>query len=206
MSPKAAATSDRELTAMERLLNLNRKAPQPAPGSEPGVRQIALAEISPNPSQPRQSFADTTIDELADSIRSRGVIQPLLVRPLADEPDRFEIVVGERRFIAAPVPELPYLLVNDHPTRLDADVQHRIAELKKKYEVAGWEIVCNDEIEAAVRSAMPATGLESGEPIPELLKVVLAKCDLAGVLYIHAGEGGGPASSRVELIQLDAEE
>ena len=102
MSPKAAvAASDRELTAMERLLNLNRQAPQKALGGEPGVRQIPLGRLSPNPDQPRQSLGDATIDELADSIRSRGLIQPLLVRPQADEADRYEIVVGERRFVAA---------------------------------------------------------------------------------------------------------
>jgi len=103
MPPKAAsAASDRELTAMERLLNLNRKGPEPVGGpAAPDIRQVPLAQISPNPTQPRRAFDDATIDELADSIRSRGIIQPLLVRPQADEPDRFEIVVGERRFIAA---------------------------------------------------------------------------------------------------------
>ena len=115
----AAVASDRELTAMERLLNLNRKASQPAPApaapaprprrpprraappAEPGVGPIPLDRLSPNPHQPRQAFGDASLDELADSIRARGVIQPLLVRPRPGEPERFEIVVGERRFVAA---------------------------------------------------------------------------------------------------------
>ena len=103
MSPKAAvAASDRELTAMERLLNLNTKAPTRAGApAEADIRQLPLGQLSPNPAQPRRSFDDASIDELADSIRARGVIQPLLVRPQPDEADRFEIVVGERRFIAA---------------------------------------------------------------------------------------------------------
>ena len=102
MSPKAAAaTSDRELTAMERLLNLNAKAPDKPAAPAAGVREIPLGEIVPNPTQPRRAFDDATIDELADSLRAQGMIQPLLVRPCPDEPDRFEIVVGERRFIAA---------------------------------------------------------------------------------------------------------
>jgi ParB family chromosome partitioning protein len=109
MTSKAAAVpaSDRELTAMERLLNLNRRAPEGAGApADLEVRHIPLAQLSPNPTQPRQAFEDATIDELAESIRAQGVIQPLLVRPHPDEPDRFEIVVGERRFIAAGRAEL----------------------------------------------------------------------------------------------------
>ena len=103
MSAKAAATaSDRELTAMERLLHLNRKAPAAAAGTgDADIRQLPLAQLRPNPAQPRRTFDDAAIDELADSIRARGVIQPLLVRPVPGEPGSFEIVVGERRYVAA---------------------------------------------------------------------------------------------------------
>ena len=99
MSGKAA-TTDRELTAMERLIRLNRKAPATAsePG-EPEIRHLPLSALVPNPTQPRRSFDDRAIDELADSIRARGVIQPLLVRAHPDESERFQIVVGERRFL-----------------------------------------------------------------------------------------------------------
>ena len=100
--PGKAATTERELNAMERLLKLNRKAPTRARAAAgPDVRDVGLAALGPNPAQPRHSFDDSAIDELAESIRSRGVIQPLLVRPHPDEDDRFEIVVGERRFVAA---------------------------------------------------------------------------------------------------------
>ena len=102
MPAKTAPADERELTAMERLLKLNRSVPtRPTKADGPDVRHVALDAIIPNPNQPRRAFDDASIDELADSIRSRGVIQPLLVRPHPDEDDRFEIVVGERRFIAA---------------------------------------------------------------------------------------------------------
>jgi len=103
MPPKgAAATSDRELTAMERLLELSRNAPARAAGlADADIRHIPLEQLSPNPAQPRASFDEAAIDELADSIRARGLIQPLLARPHPAEADRFEIVVGERRFVAA---------------------------------------------------------------------------------------------------------
>ena len=63
-----------------------------------GVREIEIARIRPNPNQPRAQFREETINELAESIRERGVLQPILLRPTADG---FEIVAGERRWRAA---------------------------------------------------------------------------------------------------------
>ena len=63
-----------------------------------GVREIDIARIRPNPNQPRVRFSEETIDELAQSISERGVLQPILLRP---SEDGFEIVAGERRWRAA---------------------------------------------------------------------------------------------------------
>lgn len=79
------------------------------PPEEPAVRRPAEAadnilpidRIRPNPNQPRRDFDDRELDELAASIRERGVIQPLIVRPHPIEPDTWEIVAGERRWRAA---------------------------------------------------------------------------------------------------------
>jgi ParB family chromosome partitioning protein len=68
-------------------------APRPA-----GVREIEVGRIRPNPEQPRVQFREEAIDELADSIAERGVLQPILLRPHGDG---FEIVAGERRWRAA---------------------------------------------------------------------------------------------------------
>jgi len=59
---------------------------------------VALASIRPNPFQPRQAFADDRIEELANSIRQKGILQPLLVRRANGG---FELIAGERRFRAA---------------------------------------------------------------------------------------------------------
>ena len=59
---------------------------------------IPIERIRPNPNQPRVQFREETIDELADSIQERGVLQPILLRPAGDG---FEIVAGERRWRAA---------------------------------------------------------------------------------------------------------
>jgi len=63
-----------------------------------GVREIEIGRIRPNPEQPRVQFKEETIDELADSIAERGILQPILLRPHGDG---FEIVAGERRWRAA---------------------------------------------------------------------------------------------------------
>jgi len=73
---------------------------QDAPSS--GQRSIQLLEISrisPHPDQPRRHFDVAALDELAESIATRGVIQPIVVRPAGN--DRFQIVAGERRWRAA---------------------------------------------------------------------------------------------------------
>jgi ParB family transcriptional regulator, chromosome partitioning protein len=60
--------------------------------------EIELEEIKPNPFQPRMKFDDETIDELAQSIKESGIVQPVIVTP---EADHYKIIVGERRWRAA---------------------------------------------------------------------------------------------------------
>ena len=68
-------------------------------GSRPaGVSEIAVEMVKANPNQPRKRFDEAELEELAQSIREKGVLQPILVRPAAGQ---FEIVAGERRWRAA---------------------------------------------------------------------------------------------------------
>lgn len=62
---------------------------------------IAIDRIVPNPKQPRRTFVEAELEELADSIRAKGVIMPILVRPDPSQPEMFEIIAGERRWRAA---------------------------------------------------------------------------------------------------------
>ena len=62
-------------------------------------REIALERLQPGAHQPRRHFDEDALAELADSIASQGVVQPIVVRPLGAE--RYEIVAGERRWRAA---------------------------------------------------------------------------------------------------------
>lgn len=66
---------------------------------ETNIRILPLSSLRPNPDQPRKRFTDTSIDELADSIRRHGLLQPLIVEPSG--PNDYIIVAGERRFRAA---------------------------------------------------------------------------------------------------------
>jgi ParB family chromosome partitioning protein len=73
----------------------------PDPVTPPGLRQIPLDLLDPNPFQPRVAFPRESLDELADSIRARGILQPILARSHPAHPERFYIVAGERRWRAA---------------------------------------------------------------------------------------------------------
>ena len=73
-------------------------ASQAASTPAAGVREIEIGRIQPNPEQPRVQFKEEAIDELADSIAERGVLQPILLRPHGDG---YEIIAGERRWRAA---------------------------------------------------------------------------------------------------------
>jgi ParB family chromosome partitioning protein len=75
---------------------------RPAAASEAragGVREIEIARIRPNPNQPRTHFDEDALNELAESIAERGVLQPILIRP--DGQEAYEIIAGERRWRAA---------------------------------------------------------------------------------------------------------
>lgn len=77
-------------------------------GGEAGVaerarppRQLPTAYLRPNPRNPRRAFDSADLDDLAASVREKGVVQPILVRPLADAINTYEIIAGERRWRAA---------------------------------------------------------------------------------------------------------
>ncbi|PKP79585.1 MAG: chromosome partitioning protein ParB [Alphaproteobacteria bacterium HGW-Alphaproteobacteria-2] len=66
-----------------------------------GLREIPIEHIRPNPEQPRRTFASEALEELAASIREKGVLQPLILRPDPTTPGHYQIVAGERRWRAA---------------------------------------------------------------------------------------------------------
>src|SRR3981081_4584777 len=61
-------------------------------------RRVPIEFLKPNPRNPRRDFDETELDELAASMRERGIIQPIVVRPVKGAPDSYEIIAGERRW------------------------------------------------------------------------------------------------------------
>lgn len=68
------------------------------PPATPGLMQVTIDQIAPNPYQPRKTFNEGSIDELARSVREHGIVQPLVVTRFGD---RYRLIAGERRFRAA---------------------------------------------------------------------------------------------------------
>jgi len=86
-----------------------------AGAARPGLAEIPVDAIRPNPDQPRRSVDPAGLQALADSIRTSGLVQPVVVRPLAGSPGRYELIAGERRWRAAQIAGLASLpaLVRD---------------------------------------------------------------------------------------------
>ena len=94
-------SSDRPARLGGGLSTLIPDAPVPERDPPAGSRTVPLDALAPGRFQPRSRFGKKALNALARSIREHGVLQPLLVRPVADAPDRYEIVAGERRWLAA---------------------------------------------------------------------------------------------------------
>jgi ParB family chromosome partitioning protein len=70
------------------------------------THKLPIAFLRPNKLQPRKRFAPDELNDLADSVREKGVLQPILVRPVRGEANAYEIVAGERRWRAAQIAQL----------------------------------------------------------------------------------------------------
>ena len=68
---------------------------------ESKTNQIAVSDLVPNKYQPRKIFDQNNLEELTNSIKERGMIQPIIARKSNDDKDKFEIIAGERRWLAA---------------------------------------------------------------------------------------------------------
>src|SRR5215470_10062389 len=74
---------------------------EPTPERVRAQRRVPIEFLKPNPRNPRRLFSDAELDELAGSIRERGIIQPIVARTVRGAVDSFEIIAGERRWRAA---------------------------------------------------------------------------------------------------------
>jgi ParB family transcriptional regulator, chromosome partitioning protein len=108
-------------------------------------RRIPVEFLRPNPRNPRKAFADAELDDLANSIRERGIIQPIVVRSLPNLADAFEIIAGERRWRAAQragLHDVPIVVIEaDDRTSLELAIVENVqrADLNPIEEAAGYE-------------------------------------------------------------------
>jgi ParB family chromosome partitioning protein len=113
--------------------------------STSGDLKIAISKLRPSSIQPRRLFDKNSINELAESIKSKGLVQPILVRPSKSEEGEYEIIAGERRWRAAQIAqlhELPAVVKNlDDVEALEMAIIENVqrADLSPIEEAAGYK-------------------------------------------------------------------
>jgi len=108
-APKSTATTrglGRGLSTLLGDSGIAAAANQAAPSDNREYQQIPVEWINVGPWQPRRKFDREQLDELAGSIRQKGIVQPILLRPKPNQPGRFQLVAGERRWRAAQMAQL----------------------------------------------------------------------------------------------------
>ena len=108
-APKSTATTrglGRGLSTLLGDSGIAAAANQAAPSDNREYQQIPVEWINVGPWQPRRKFDREQLDELAGSIRQKGIVQPILLRPTPNQPGRFQLVAGERRWRAAQMAQL----------------------------------------------------------------------------------------------------
>lgn len=115
-----------------------------------GQRRVPIEFLRPNPRNPRKHFSDADLDELAQSIRERGIIQPIVVRALRGLQDVHEIIAGERRWRAAQragLHDVPIVVVEaDDRTALEYAIVENVqrTDLNALEEAGGYEKLIAD--------------------------------------------------------------
>ena len=113
-------------------------------------RRVPIEFVTPNPRNPRRNFAEAELEGLAASIRERGVIQPVVVRPVAGAKDRYEIIAGERRWRAAQraglheVPIVPVEATDSQAIELAIIENVQRTDLNPLEEAGGYQMLANE--------------------------------------------------------------
>lgn len=123
---------------------------EPPAGERPKGPRVPIEYLRPNPRNPRKSFNEKELNELAASIRQRGIVQPIVVRELSRSPETYEIVAGERRWRAAQqagLHEVPIAIVEaDDKTSLEFAIIENVqrSDLNAIEEAGGYAKLMNE--------------------------------------------------------------
>jgi ParB family chromosome partitioning protein len=153
-------------------------------------RRVPIEYLRPNPRNPRRNYADAELDELAASIKERGIIQPVIVRALRGVKDAYEIIAGERRWRAAQraalheIPIVPVEASDSEALELAIIENVQRSDLNPLEEAGGYQALASDyghsheEIARIVgKSRSHVTNTLRLLKLPEPVKA-----------YIHAGK------------------
>ena len=132
--------------------DIGEEAPATGPGREAGraAQRVPTAFLRPNPRNPRRDFSEAQIADLAQSIRQKGIVQPIVVRPVDGAADHFEIVAGERRWRAAQkagLHEVPVLVYDlDDKEALEIAIVENVqrSDLNPMEEAQGYSRLCGE--------------------------------------------------------------
>ncbi|MDR1947130.1 MAG: ParB/RepB/Spo0J family partition protein [Desulfovibrio sp.] len=184
----------------------------------PGPVTLPISDISPNPRQPRRNFDAGSLDELASSIRSRGLLQPLLVRPMGlASPGKYEIVAGERRWRAcrlAGLTEIPVVIrsLSDQDTLIAALIENLQREdLNPLEEALGLQSLKNEfglnQEEMAQKIGKSRSAIANSLrllSLPESVRLLIADGTLSpGHARVLLGIGDGKAGEYLKNLILE---
>jgi len=170
-------------------------------------RRVPIEFLKPNPRNPRRNFFDAELDELAASIRERGIVQPIVVRPARGSADRFEIIAGERRWRAAQraglheVPIVPLEATDSEALELAIIENVQRADLNPLEEAAGYQALAS-EYRHSQEDIAKIVG-KSRSHVANTLR--LLKLPETVKAYINAGKISAGAA-RMLIGQIDPEE
>lgn len=177
-------------------------------------RRLPIASLRPNPKNPRRAFDAGELDDLAGSIREKGVVQPILVRPIADAINTFEIIAGERRWRAAQkagVHEVPVVVreVSDKEALELAIIENvQRSDLNPMEEARGYQQLVDDhgysaaELAGVISKSRPhVANTLSLLKLPEAVQTYLSEGKLTaghGRALIHVDDPEAVARRIVE--------
>ena len=170
-------------------------------------RRVPIEYLRPNPRNPRRNFSDAELDELAASIKERGIIQPVVVRPVRGAKDAYEIIAGERRWRAAQraalheIPIVPFEASDSEALELAIIENVQRTDLNPLEEAGGYQALASeyghsheDIAKIVGKSRSHVTNTLRLLKLPEPVKA-----------YIHAGQISAGAA-RMLIGAADPEE
>jgi ParB family chromosome partitioning protein len=153
-------------------------------------RQVPIECLRPNDRNPRRGHSDAELDELAESIRERGIIQPIVVREVRDVMDTYEIITGERRWRAAKragLPAIPIVLLDVTDSEaLEMSIIENVqrADLNPLDEAAGYQVLADEY--GLTQEAIARIIGKSRSYVANLLRLLKLPDEVKD--YVHSGK------------------